>query len=85
MLGDVEDDLQDRAAQADRACAADDEPGPAALEHERGRHHAREAAPDRSAPTAPDGIEVVLAEHVVEMDARARNDHAGTGAAGSRQ
>src|SRR5207244_3080623 len=71
---DVEDELQDRTAEPDRAGAADDEPRPSFVEDERGRHHARQPAPRSDAAT--DGVEVVLTEHVVQVETRSRNDHA---------
>jgi hypothetical protein len=72
---DVEDDLQDRAAQPHRARAADDEPGPLAFEHERRRHHAGQPlAAQRAAVFSADRVEVVLAEHVVQVNAGARHD-----------
>src|SRR6266508_665548 len=75
---DVHDYLEDRTAQPQRARAPDDQPGPAFLQDEGGRHHARQAQPGPG--LAPGRTEVELPEHVVEVDAGARNDHAGSGA-----
>src|SRR5436305_13143590 len=80
---DVEDELQDRTAEPDRAGASDDESRAAVVEYERRRHHARQPASGSDA--SPDGIKVVLAEHVVEVEAGARNDHARSGPVGCRQ
>ena len=56
--------------------------GRPSAEHDRRRHHARQPVPGlgRSA-----GDEVVLAEHVVQLDAGARNDHAGARAGRRRE
>ncbi len=70
---DVRDHLHDRPAQADRAGAADDEPRPPVADDDRRRHHARQPAARLGRPGAD---EVVLAEHVVQLDAGARDDHA---------
>ena len=78
VVDDVDDDLEDRAAESDRARAADDEARDAVA-------RARSTAPScssaaRPAAPHPDRVEVVLAEHVVHVDAGARDDHAGAGA-----
>ena len=69
---DVVHDLEDRAAQAHRAGAADDEARTIAAEHDRGSHHARQA----QARTRARGDEVVLAQHVVQVHTRSGHDHA---------
>ena len=72
MVDDVDDDLKDRAAQPERPRAADDEPRPSVASDERRRHHARQ--PAARPASAPAGVEVELAEHVVQVDAGAGND-----------
>ena len=51
VADDVDDHLHDRAAQAQRAGAADHEPRALVLQHERRRHHARQ--PRARPPVAP--------------------------------
>src|SRR6478736_7688147 len=63
---DVVDRLQDRAREPHRAGAPDDEPRRIAVQHESGRHHARQAIP-RMSILGADHVE--LAEHVVELEA----------------
>src|SRR5688572_29468352 len=67
VVDDVDHDLHDRATESDRAGAADDEAGALVVENERGRHHARQAGSGPS--TVPRRVQVVLAEHVVHVDA----------------
>ena len=63
-------DLRDRAREAHRACAAEGEARAAGLEHERRRHHARQALAGRTGAVADD---VELAEHVVQLRAAAED------------
>ena len=62
--------------------AADDEPRPPAAQDDRRRHHARQ--PRARARRRP-SVEVVLAEHVVQVDPRAGDDHARARAGRRRQ
>src|SRR4029453_10809310 len=74
VMGDVAHDPHDRAPQPDRSGAADDEAGALVVEGQRRRHHARQtgARPGSAAWR----VEVVLAEHVVHVDAGAGDDDA---------
>ena len=68
--------LHDRSAQAYRAGAAEHQPRPPVGEHDRGRHHARQALPRALTPAD----QIVLTEDVVQVDAGAGHDHARAGA-----
>ena len=70
-------------AQPHGARAADDEPRLARREDDGGRHHARQpvAGPECGAG----GIQVLLAEHVVQVDARPRDDEARAAAGRGRE
>ena len=73
-VDDVDDDLEDRRADAVRARAADDQLDVAALaEDDRGGHHRGHPAAWRIAEEA-ERIEVLLPHDVVEVDARAGHD-----------
>ena len=74
---DVDRHLRDRRAQPVRAARADDELDPVGADDHRRRLHAGEARPRRHAPP---GRQVLLAHHVVQVQAGAGHDHAGVAA-----
>ena len=53
MVDDVDDDLEDRRPEADRARAPDHEPRPPVFENDRRRHHARQPACRRTRRDRP--------------------------------
>ena len=69
------DRLQDRRADPVRAGAADGQLGDAVAERPRWGHHAGQPPPGRMAVKA-ERVEILLAQHVVEVDAGARHHHA---------
>ena len=80
---DADDRLQDRRADAVGAGAAEHELDLAVAQHDRRRHHARHPPPGRMAVKA-ERVEVLLAHHVVEVDAGAGHDDARALAVGAR-
>ena len=75
MIDDAHDRLKQRRADPVRARAAQHQLDLAVAHHDRGRHHARHAPPRRVAMEA-ERVEVLLAHHVVDVDARPRDDDA---------
>ena len=79
----VDDHLDDRGADPVRAGGAEHELRRAVVEHDRRRHHRRQPAAGRMREPAR-GREVLLAHHVVDVDAGARHDEPGALAVGGR-
>src|SRR5262249_60891216 len=77
VTDDVDDDLQHRAPQPQRAGATDDEMRAAAAQHDRRAHGRRQPLARRRLPG-----DVELADHVVHVDAGAWHHDAGAGAGG---
>ncbi len=70
-VDDADDRLQQRRADAVGARAAEHQLDLAVAQHDRRRHHARHPPPGR-VPVEAERVEVLLAHHVVEVDARCR-------------
>ncbi len=83
VVDHVHHGLHDRAAQARRAGAAEDEMRLAVAQDDRRRHHARE--PLSRLRGGRERLEVALAEHVVQVDPGAGDDEARARAGRRRQ
>ena len=71
--------LEDRRAQAVRARAAERQLDLTVAQHDRGGHHAGHPGSRREAVES-ERVQVLLAEHVVQVDAGPRSHDAGAGA-----